>query len=216
MSFPSTREQRWRRGIEMKAMLRALGWAAGSNLLRTGDDLADRINRQLTKQAESLTRQAALLVDRASVVTDRLDSLQSDVSRRLTPAPPPAPESKRGRTLLLLFVGMGAGYLAAYFLDPERGRARRDEVAQRLGGVGTEANRIAQRTTILASDKASVIKSRVLARAGSAETDGGAVLDRVESEDFREQAMPSGDTRIPAANKARSRAVTGNGDASPL
>ena len=239
----------------MKTMLRALGWAAGSNLLRTGDDLADRINRQLTKQAESLTRQAALLLDRASTVTDRLDSIQSDVTRRLTPPPP---EPRRGRTVLLLFVGVGAGYLAAYFLDPERGRARRAEVAQRLGDVGSEANRIAQRTTILASDRASGIKSRVLTRTGSAETDDLTLLDRVESEVFRDPAIPKGDINVmvvegkavlrgqvaepqigaieaavrkvvgvkdvenllhvpgtPAPNKLRSRAVTGNGEASP-
>jgi hypothetical protein len=178
----------------MKAMLRSLGWEAGSNLLRTGDGLADRVNRQLTKQAESLTRQAALLLDRASAVTDRLDSIQSDVGRRLTPPPPP--QARRARTVLLLFAGVGAGYLAAYFLDPERGRSRRAEVTRRLGGVGTQANRMAQRTTILASDKASGIKSRVLARAGNAETDDLTLLDRVESEVFRDPAIPKGDINV--------------------
>jgi hypothetical protein len=178
----------------MKAMLRALGWVAESNLLRNRDELADRVNRQLTKQAESLTRQAAMLLDRASTVTDRLDAIQSGVTRRFAPPLPPKPS--RGRTLLLLFAGVGAGYLAAYFLDPEHGRGRRAEVARQLGGLGIEANRMAQRTTILATDKASGIKSRVLARTGSAETDDLTLLDRVESEVFRDPAIPKGEINV--------------------
>jgi hypothetical protein len=200
----------------MKAMLRALGWLADSNLLRNRDELADRVNRQLTKQAESLTRQAALLLDRAGTVTERLDAIQSDVTRRFAPPPPP-PKPSRGRTVLLLFAGVGAGYLAAYFLDPEQGRGRRAEVARQLGGLGTEANRMAQRTTILATDKAAGIKSRVLARTGSTEADDLTLLDRVESEGSRDPAIPKGDGNVPgtpAPNTAPSRAVTGNGGAS--
>ena len=177
----------------MNDTLRELGWKAGMSLLRARrDDVAERVNRQLTKQADSLTRQAALLLDRASGVTDRLDAIQSDVSRRFAPPPPPKPN--RGRTVLLLFAGVGAGYLAAYFLDPEQGRRRRAEVVRQLGGLGTEANRMAQRTTILATDKASGIKSRVLARAG--ETDDLTLLDRVESEVFRDPAIPKGDINV--------------------
>ena len=242
----------------MKDRLRELGWQAGMSLLRARrDDVADRVNRQLAKQAESLTRQAAVLLDRASGVTERLDAIQSDVTRRFTPPLPPKP--RRGRTVLLLFAGVGAGYLAAYFLDPEQGRRRRAEVVRQLGGLGTEANRMAQRTTILATDKASGIKSRVLARTGAGETDDLTLLDRVESEVFRDPAIPKGDINVmvvdgkavlrgqvaepqigaietavrkvvgvkdvenllhvpgtPAPNKARSRAVTGNGGTSPL
>jgi hypothetical protein len=122
-----------------------------------------------------------------------------------------------------------------------------------------QANRMAQRTTILATDKASGIKSRVLARTGAGETDDLTLLDRVESEVFRDPAIPKGDINVmvvdgkavlrgqvaepqigaietavrkvvgvkdvenllhvpgtPAPNKARSRAVTGNGGTSPL
>jgi BON domain len=179
----------------MNDRLRELGWQAGMGLLRARrDDVAERVNRQLAKQAESLTRQVALLLDRASGVTDRLDAIQSDVSRRFAPPPPPKPN--RGRTMLLLFAGVGAGYLAAYFLDPEQGRGRRAEVARRVGGMGLEANRIAQRTTMLATDKASGIKSRVLSRTGSAETDDLTLLDRVESEVFRDPAIPKGDINV--------------------
>jgi BON domain len=178
----------------MNDRLRELGWQAGMSLLRARrDDVTERVNRQLAKQAESLTRQAAVLLDRASGVTERLDAIQSDVSRRFAP-PPPRPN--RGRTVLILFAGVGAGYIAAYFLDPEQGRGRRAEVARRLSGMGLEANRMAQRTTILATDKASGIKSRVLSRAGNVETDDLTLLDRVESEVFRDPAIPKGDINV--------------------
>ena len=98
--------------------------------------------------------------------------------------------------VLLLLAGAGVGYLAAYLLDPERGRSRRTEIARRLGGIGLEANRMAQRTTVRATDKASGIKSRVLSRTGSAETDDLTILDRVESEVFRDPAIPKGDINV--------------------
>jgi osmotically-inducible protein OsmY len=161
--------------------------------------------------------------------------------------------------VLLLFAGAGAGYLAAYFLDPERGRGRRTDIVQRLRGATIEANRMAQRTTILATDKASGFKSRVLSRTGSGETDDLTILDRVESEVFRDPTIPKSDINVmvvegkavlrgqaaepqigaieaavrkvvgvkdvenllhvpgtPAPNKARSRAVTGNGGGTPV
>lgn len=177
----------------MKDRLRALGWEAGKSLLRARrDEMADRVNRQLARQSEALTRQAAILLDRASGLSDRLDSIQADVTRRLVPQPKP----RRGRMMLLLIVGAGAGYIAAYFLDPERGRSRRAEVAQRLGHARREANRMAERTTTIAADRAQGIKSRVLSRADKGETDDLTLLDRVESEVFRDPAIPKGDINV--------------------
>ena len=162
------------------------------NLKRTGDDMAERLNRQFAKQADNATRQAATLLDRATSIIERLDSIQSDAARRLVPRPRPS----RRRTVLFVFAGVGVGYLAAYFLDPEKGRGRRIEVARRLGGLGLEANRMAQRTTVLATDKASGVKSRVLSRVSTPETDDGTLLDRVESEVFRDPAIPKGDINL--------------------
>jgi hypothetical protein len=176
----------------MKERLRALGWEAGTNLMRARDEMGDRLNRQLARRADSLTRQAAVLLDRAASLTERLDSIQTDVSRRLVPQPKP----RRGRMVVLLVAGAGIGYLAAYFLDPERGRGRRAEVVRRLGGVGLEANRMAQRTTVLATDKAAGIKSRVLSRSDNSETDDLTLLDRVESEVFRDPTIPKGDINV--------------------
>ncbi len=162
------------------------------NFKRTRDNVADLLSKQFAKQAETLTRQAAVLLDRASGITDRLDSIQTDVSRRVLPRPEP----RRRRTALLLIAGAGVGYLAAYFLDPERGRARRADISRRLSGMGLEANRMAQRTTVLATDRAAGIKSRVLSGVGNAETDDLTLLDRVESEVFKDPAIPKGDINV--------------------
>jgi len=177
----------------MMDRLKDLGWEAGVNLLRARrDDMADRVNRQLARQTDALTRQAALVLDRASGLTYRLDSIQADVARRWVPQPKP----RRGRMVLLLMVGAGAGYIAAFFLDPERGRSRRAEVAQRLGKATREANRMAQRTTVMASDRAQGMKSRILSGSANGETDDLTLLDRVESEVFRDPAIPKGEINV--------------------
>lgn len=162
------------------------------NLRRTGDDMAERLNRQFAKQAENARQQAAILLDRATGITERLDEIQSDVTRRIVPKPKPSPR----RTVLLLLAGAGAGCVAVYFLDPEHGRARRAEVARRLGGLGLQANRLAQRTTVLATDRAAAVRARVLSRTGAAEADDLTILDRVESEVFRDPAIPKGDINV--------------------
>ncbi len=162
------------------------------NFRRTRDEMGDLLSKQFAKQAEALTRQAAVLLDRATGITNRLDSIQTDVSRRVLPQPRP----NRRRMALVLIAGAGIGYLTAYFLDPERGRARRAEIARRLNSAGLEANRMAQRTTVLATDRAAGIKSRVLSRSGDSETDDLTLLDRVESEVFKDPAIPKGDINV--------------------
>jgi hypothetical protein len=162
------------------------------NVKQAREDMADRLGRQFAKQVETLTEQAAILLDRASGVIERLDSIQSDVSKRFAPRPRPS----RRRTVLLVLAGLGAGYLAGYLFDPERGRGRRAELARRLGGVGLEANRMAQRTTVLATDRAAGIKSRVLPRPADPNTDDLTILDRVESEVFADPAIPKGDINV--------------------
>ena len=161
------------------------------NLSRTRDEVADIVNKQLSKQVGTLTRQAAILLDRVSTLAERAETIQAETGRRLLPRRRPS----RRLTVLVLLAGLGAGYAAAFFFDPERGRSRRGEIARRLGGVGLEANRIAQRTTVLAGDKAAGIKSRVT-RSRGGETDDLTLLDRVESEVFRDPAMPKGDINV--------------------
>jgi hypothetical protein len=161
------------------------------NLSRTRDDVAEMVNNQFAKQAGTLTKQAALLLERVSGLAERIETIQAEAGRRLVPRRRP----NRGLTVMALLAGLGAGFAAAFFLDPERGRSRRAEIARRLGSVGLEANRAAQRTTVLATDKASGIKSRVTRRS-SGDTDDLTLLDRVESEVFRDPAIPKGDINV--------------------
>ena len=160
------------------------------NLKRTSEDMAERVNKQVAKQTAMLTRQTAMLIDRAAGLADRVDSMQADLTKRVVPQPQP----RRRRTLLQLRAAAGAGYGAAYFFDPEQGRARRAEVARRAGGMGREATRVAQRSTVLATDRAAGIKARVLRGDGS--TDDLTLLDRVESEIFRDPSIPKGDINL--------------------
>jgi osmotically-inducible protein OsmY len=60
--------------------------------------------------------------------------------------------------------------------------------------LGREATRVAQRSTVLATDRAAGIKARVLRGDGS--TDDLTLLDRVESEIFRDPSIPKGDINL--------------------
>src|SRR3979411_3039269 len=106
------------------------------DLRRTGEDVADKVNEQVARQTAILTKQAAALLDRASGLAERVDTMQADMTGRIVPQPKP----RRGITVLLLVAGAAAGYVAAYFMDAERGRSRRAEVARQFEEMGREAN----------------------------------------------------------------------------
>ena len=161
------------------------------NLRRTSEDVAERVNRQVARQTGALTRQVAILIDRAAGLADRVDSIQSDVSRKVVPQP----KRRRGRLLVALLAGAGAGYAAAFFFDPERGRARRAEIIRQLDAVKREATRAAQRSAMAASDRAAAIKSRV-AGPDNADPDDLTLLDRVESQVFADPSIPKSDINV--------------------
>jgi hypothetical protein len=155
------------------------------NLKRTSEDVADRVNRQVAKQTTSLTRQVGLLTEKASGLAERLDRMQTDLARRVVPQPKPR---QRGAVLALL-LGAAAGYAIAWFFDPDRGRARRAEVAQRLDGVNREATRAAQRGAMVAGDRAAAIRSKVVGP-DNPDPDDLTLLDRVKSEVFADPTIP--------------------------
>lgn len=71
-----------------------------------------------------------------SQLTGRLDELEANLRDRLPvdrfTAPDPVIRTTWPRRLLWAAVGFAAGTAAAYLADPERGRARRTELQQRL------------------------------------------------------------------------------------
>jgi len=162
------------------------------NLMRAREEMGELLNKQVAKQSGLLNKQIALLLDRAAALADRLDQAQTELGKRVVPKPKP----RRGRMLLLLLTGFGAGYAIAYWLDPERGHSRRAELSQRLGGVSREASRTAQRTIERAGDRATGIKSRVTGGPDNPHPDDLTLLDRVESQVFSDPTIPKGDINV--------------------
>jgi hypothetical protein len=162
------------------------------NLKRTREDVAELLNKQVAKQSGIVTRQFALLLDRAASLADRLEQAQGELAKRVVPQPKP----RRGRILVILLAGFGAGFALAYILDPERGRSRRIELTERLGGAGRKATRSARRTMTQAGDRAIGLRNRVTGLADNPNPDDLTLLDRVESQVFKDPSIPKGDINV--------------------
>lgn len=167
---------------------------------RTSGKMTDRINKKVSRQSSQLAKQASSVfasqassvMDRLTALLERADQMQSELSRRVVPQPKP----RRGRQALLLMAGAGLGYLVAYLMDPERGRGRREQLAQRAGGVGKSATRTAQRTAVMASNRASGLRSVINRTPDNPYPDDLTLLDRVESEVFADPAIPKGNINV--------------------
>jgi gas vesicle protein len=155
--------------------------------------VANRLNDRFNEQA---ARQMAGLTERMSAVTERLERIQSDVTQRVMPRPKRRP----GRLLFAFLVGAGAGLAVAYLADPDRGRARRDELGRQLDAMKREANRTAQRQAVAAGSLASGLKSRVASAVDQTKPDDLTLLDRVESQVFADPAIPKGDINVMVVN----------------
>lgn len=97
-------------------------------------------------------------------------------------------------------IAAAVGALAAYFLDPDRGRSRRAQTRDRLAGVTRRASQRLARTSRYVTATAGG-KARALTHSGngSGEAPNDAVLaHRVESELFRDPSVPKGRLNINA------------------
>ena len=173
------------------------------NLKRTSEDMAGRVNKQVARQAEMLAkgaakqsevlaRQTAMLLDRATAIAERADQVQGNLTRRIVPQRRPS----RRRQAFLLLAGAGAGYLVAYLFDPVHGRSRRAEIGSRMNGVSREATRTAQRTVVMATDRASGLKNTIMPTPDNPNPDDLTLLDRVESQVFADPSIPKGDINV--------------------
>ncbi|MEP6681243.1 MAG: BON domain-containing protein, partial [Chloroflexota bacterium] len=101
-----------------------------------------------------------------------------------------------GRLMLALGAAVG-GALAAFVLDPERGRARRarltDEAAATARRAGAELGRVTRRAGSLASGKLQALRNH-----GSAEPmpNDATIANKVESELFSDPQVPKGQISI--------------------
>lgn len=167
---------------------------------RAGGTMSDRINKRVSRQSSALAKQASVVfanqassvMDRLATLLERAEEMQSDLTKRVVPQPKP----RRGRQLLLLMAGAGVGYVVAYLMDPERGQRRREQLAERAGGVSRTASRTAQRTAVMASNRAAGLRSVVNRTTDNPYPDDLTLLDRVESEVFADPSIPKGNINV--------------------
>jgi len=167
------------------------------DLKRTTGEVQDLVNKQVARQSAALLKQSGTLsagmMDRVARLMDKIDQRQVELISRVAPRPKP----RRGRQLMLLLAGAGLGYLVAHFMDPDRGRARREGVAKQVRDAGRSVTHNAQRTVIMAGDRAAEIKSMVKGP-DNRDPDDLTLVDRVESELFADPAVPKGKLNINA------------------
>jgi hypothetical protein len=113
-------------------------------------------------------------------------------------------DADRGRSMagipFVAAIAAAVGALAAYFLDPDRGRSRRAQTRDRLAGMIRRASERLARTSRYVTATAGG-KARALTHSGngSGEAPNDAVLaHRVESELFRDPKVPKGRLNVNA------------------
>jgi hypothetical protein len=108
---------------------------------------------------------------------------------------------RRGRVRARdLAIGTGLGVLAGYFLDPDRGRGRRAETADRAAGVMRRAGRRVGRGVRYLQATAAGTNER-LRRSGSRPEEwinDETLAHKVESELFRDPSIPKGSINLNA------------------
>lgn len=101
-----------------------------------------------------------------------------------------------GRLMLALGAALG-GALAAFVLDPERGRARRtrivDQAAALARRAGAEIGRMSRHGRSLAAGKLQAVRNR---RAAETMPNDAALANKVESELFSDPQIPKGQINI--------------------
>ena len=99
-------------------------------------------------------------------------------------------------------VGAGAGVLAMFFLDPDRGRRRRAVFADRLGGWMRRTGRQAERAARHASAEIYGAGQQIAHRNGDAGTpeNDAELAHKVETELFRDPSIDKGHISINAEN----------------
>jgi hypothetical protein len=153
------------------------------DLKQVRDDVADRVGRaakELTTGAGNAARELAASAE---------ESLN-------TPIRKPSTRTRRGGPSPVSVVsGAVAGALAVYFLDPQRGRARRAQFVDWSGARLRRARRALDQLGARAGSNTAAIRM-VSVRSGPRPADDLTLRDRVESEVFRNSDLPKGQINI--------------------
>jgi osmotically-inducible protein OsmY len=86
------------------------------------------------------------------------------------------------RRLRLLILGGGTAALFVYLFDPDRGKTRRTQMKDRIGGMVRTAQQRAGRTGRRAASDAAGLKGRVIHAGDTPPPNDPALVDKVESE----------------------------------
>jgi hypothetical protein len=103
-----------------------------------------------------------------------------------------------------LVAGTGLGAVATYFFDPDRGRGRRAETADRLLGAARQTGRRLGRGYRYARGTAAGMTERVLRSGSQADKwmNDETLAHKVESELFRDPSIPKGSINVNAEHGA--------------
>jgi BON domain len=156
------------------------------DLKQVSSDVADRVGRaakELTSGAGNAARELAASAEESVNTQIRK---QTKAARKRLPA-------RAGPSPLSIIAGAISGAVAVYFLDPERGRARRavfaDWSAARLRRGWRALNQWGRRTGTTA---AALPQRMVTLRSAASPVDDLTLRDRVESEVLRNRDLPKG------------------------
>ena len=156
------------------------------DLKQVRDDVADRVGRAAKELGSGAGSAARELTASAE------ESLNSQIRKQSTAVRKRLPR-RGGPTPLSVITGAIAGAVAVYFLDPERGRARRAQFVDwsnaRLRRGWRALNQLGSRT---GSNAAAFPQRMVSLRSGPRPVDDLTLRDRIESEVFRNPELPKG------------------------
>jgi hypothetical protein len=160
------------------------------DLKQVRDDVADRVGRAAKELGSGAGSAARELTASAEESLNTQIRKQSKAARKRLP-------KRGGPTPLSVITGAIAGAVAVYFLDPERGRARRAQFVDwsnaRLRRGWHALNQLGSRT---GSQAAAFPQRMVSLRSGPRPADDLTLRDRVESEVFRNPELPKGQINL--------------------
>ncbi len=155
------------------------------DLKQVRDDVADRVGRAAKELGTGAGNAARELAASAE------ESLNTKIRR-------PAKQTRRsGPSPLSVISGAAAGAVAVYFLDPQRGRARRAQFAEWSGARLHRARRALDQIRVRTGSNAAAFPQRMVSlRSDPRLVDDLTLRDRVESEVFRNPDLPKGQINI--------------------
>src|ERR1700686_3023518 len=161
------------------------------DLKQVRDEVADRVGRAAKELSSGAGNAARELGASAEESISTQIRKQAKLARNRMP--------RRGApTRLSILTGAVVGAAAAYLFDPERGRARRAMVADRVGAQLRRGWRAANQLSARTSASAAAFPQRMvqLRSVRPRPADDLTLRDRVESEVFRNADLPKGQINL--------------------